>query len=371
MDVRGRQVAFTYKAGGNDNSSILKLSFTGNFNARAVFRTESKSDKLGKDYGLNQEIQLNDPAFDQAVYMECDDSSFISGLLASPEAKSKLKGLLERFTSLELQGNRCILTKIPCDDFSEIGTADMVEASRAMLALTDRIMPAAPGQGTLTPLTESRRRTELVFTAGGIALLLCGALVAFWGSESFEPVLKWQMLKASLYAALAFEIVFLSYIYLRVKGTSTGLRAFGKSLAFGGLGIVLWCWGWFMVLNGSQDISAAARYEVKVLLKHASSGKGSNFTIGLSAWPGASEVYKFNVRRKEFELVEIGDSCFVTVKKGFFGFDWIDGKVCRGRGRFVGSGNVDGAFPDNDWRLSGGFFREISAPAYLRGEGKI
>lgn len=359
LDVCGRPVAYLHRSKGKDGASSLELTFKGNFSARAVFHTETRSDRLGKDYGLNQEIQLNDPAFDQAVYIECDDSSFVSGLLETAEAKEKLKGLLERFSVFEFKGGRCTLTKTPCDDFDEVGMQDMVSAAIDMLALADRVAPAGPGQDTLTPLTESRRRAELVLTSGGIALTICGALVAFWGAQAFEPVLSWQVFKTSLYAALALGLVFTAYLFLRFKGTSSGLRAFRKSLAFGGAGIVLWCWGWLMILNGSQDVSAAARYEVTVVSKHISSGKGGGFTLGLSSWSREPEVYKISARRKEFELVEVGDPCVISVRKGFLGFEWIDGKMCRGRGRFVGSGIFAGISPQDSWRLAGGFFREI------------
>lgn len=362
LDVCGRPVAFLHKAKGRNGPSSLELTFAGNFNARAVFHTETRSDQLGKDYGLNQEIQLNDPAFDQTVYIECDDSSFVSGLLETAEAKEKLKGLLERFAVFELKGGRCTLTKTPCDDFDEVSMQDMVSASIDMLALADRVAPAGPGQGTLTPLTESRRRTELVFTSGGIALTICGAVAAFWGAQAFEPVLPWQVFRTSLYAALALVLVFTAYLFLRFKGTSTGLRAFRKSLAFGATGIVLWSWGWLMVFNGSQDVSAAVRYEVPVVSKHISSGRGGGFTLGLSSWSKEPAVYEIGARRKEFELVEVGDPCVISVKKGYFGFEWIDGKMCQGRGRFVASGTFAGISPQDSWRLSGGFFREIPAP---------
>lgn len=362
LDVGGRPVAFLHKAKGSNGPSCLELTFSGNFNASAVFHTETGADRLGKDYGLNREIQLNDPAFDQAVYVECDDAGFVSCLLETAEAKAKLKGLLERFTSFELKGGSCVLTMTPCDNFDEVSMQDMLAASADMLALADRIAPAGPGQGTLTPLTESRRRTELAFTARGISLAICGALVAFWGVQAFEPVLPWRAFKASLPPALTLGLVFLAYSYLRLKGTSTGLRAFRKSLAFGGAGLVLWCWGWLLVLNGGQDGSAAFNYEVKVISKHVSSGKGGGFTLRLSSWDKAFEVYKLGVRRKEFELVEVGDTCVISVKKGFFGLHWIDGKLCRGRGRALGSGNAGGVATQDSWRLSGGFFREIQAP---------
>jgi hypothetical protein len=359
LDVFGRPVTFTHRTKGKNGESRLQLEFTGNFSARAVFHTETRSDRLGKDYGLNQEVQLNDPSFDQAVYIECDDASFVRSLLETGEAKQKLKTLLESFTSLEFKGESCVLTKNPCDDFDAISMPDLVSAAMAMLALADRIAPAGQGQATLTPLTESRSRAEAVFTAGGVALSICGALVAFWGAQSFEPVLPWQVFKTSLYAALALGLVFAAHIYLRFKGTSTGLRAFRKSLAFGGTGIVLWCWGWLMVLNGSQDVSAAAPHEVKIVSKHISSGKGGGFTLGLSSWSKDLEKYKINPRRKEFELLEIGDTCVISVRKGYFGFEWIDGKLCQGRGRALGSGTAAGVSPGDSWRLSGGFFREI------------
>lgn len=366
IDVGGREVTFLHsKPRIRGGRTSLELTFCGNFNARAVFRSESGTDQLGKDYGLNREIQLNDPAFDQAVYVECDDALFVGRLLGPAEAKEKLKGLLERFTSFELKGSSCVLTMTPCDDFDGMSIRDLQAAAKDMVALADRIPPAGPGQETRTPLTDSLRRTEQVYKAGAVSFALCGSLVAFWGLQAFEPVQPWSSFRASLVPALTVGLIFLAHIYLRFKGTSTGLRAFKKSLAFGGAGLALWCWGWLLVLNGSQDVSPVSNHEVNVISKQANSGKGGGFTLRLSSWDKDFEVYKLNVRRKEFELIEVGDTCVISVKKGFLDLAWIDGKLCRGRGRTLGSGNAGGIVIQDTWRLSAGFFREIPAPQPL------
>lgn len=362
IQIDGRPVKFSYSKGIiRGQRPTLKLEYTGHFKARALFRAETGKDRFGKKMGLNLEVQTGDPDFDAAVYMECEDAPFITALLAAPGMKERIKELLADFTSIEFTGGTCLLTKVAQEDIAYTQSG-LTSAAAEIVALSDAVTILGAGRD-LTPLTNTRRRTEAVLTWVGGALLATGLFLVMLGLSNYEPLAPWEIFKRSLPAGLLFGGASVYYAYSRVRGSSTAYRTFGLSALYGGAGLFLYCWGAFMVINGATDYSAPAERQLIILTKESTGGnKNHNYSFGLAPSRSANPVYKFNVRRPEFDLLEEGDSCVLATRKGFLGYEWVAGKVCNGRGRYVASGHVGAIAREKHWYFPFNTFREIPPP---------
>ena len=328
MDVDGKPVSFVYRMGNRKDGSSLQLAFKRDFHAQAVFRTETQADRFGKEIGMNQEIQLYDPDFDRAVYVECEDPAFIDRFLSAAQAKEQLRTLLGFFTSFEIRADRCVATKFPCGEAGQMSSDEIVAGARTMLALAAHIPSALPGQASATPRTDECRRAEATLLGFGIGCMAVGVILTAWGFFGFEPLYPGRVFKASLYVSLPLAGLFVFYILGQFKGISTALRMFSLTAVLGGGGIILLCWGGFMVLNGGQDLSSAVTHEVRVVNKHVSRGKSTSYRIWVTSWVDPDAVYKFETSRAGFDLIDINDPCVITTRSGLFDFEWITSHVC-------------------------------------------
>ena len=361
MDIDGRPVAYIYKAANRSDRSSLELTYTAPFAATAAFRRKTKLDEIGENIALNKQVQINDPVLSQSVYAQCEDQAFVSNLLASPEAKDELKRMLELFDSLEIKNELCVLTKTPCPDFHQMRMHDMAAAAGAMLALTDRIPQPQPGLASLTPLTDNSRRLEGLLKKISWTLFICGGALAFWGFNAFKPLFYWQSLKTALWPGVALAVIYISYIFDRVKGSSYGMEILKNNGISGSIGIILAFWGGLMLANGVQDLSAVTRYELNVTSMHF--GNKGDSVVRLTSPSGAIPLYKFSPRRNEYNLLEVGDRCVLLTRRGLLGFEWRAGLMCGGRGRYIASGTTDGVTTETGWRFWAGVLREIAPPA--------
>lgn len=330
MDVDGRPVRVVYTPRGKNTPSRLTVALKGDFFAHAIFRSEIQADRFSKEIGLNREIQLYDPAFDSAVYVECEDEPFVRKLLGARDARERVGRILRTFTTLEIDGRECRLIKSPCDDGQGLTQDEMMEAVRAMAALSADIPLPLPGQATATPVTDECRRTEGFFVGFSGALMMSGVFLMVWGLVAFPPVLPGRSFVASSYASVAVGGAFLAYIFSQLKGLSNAARYFIIISLLGTAGIVLACWGGLMVLNGSQDVSPLAVHHVGVTGKNITHSKNSTtYHVTVLSWEPGFATYSFSVPQAMYARIEPGDTCAVGTRRGLFGFEWVVSKECH------------------------------------------
>ncbi len=330
MDVDGRAVRVVYTPRGRNMPSRLTVALKGDFFAHAIFRSETQADRISKEIGLNREIQLYDPAFDSAVYVECEDEPFVRQLLGAREAKERVGRILRAFTSLEIDGKECRIIKSPCDDNAGLGQDILMEAVRALVALTAEISLPAPGQASATPLTDESRRTTGFFVAFAGVVLVTGIFLWIWGLVAFPPVLPGKAFMSSLVISGTLGFPFLLYIYTQLKGLSTASRYFLLTAILGGAGILFLCWGGLMVLNGSQDVSPLAVHHVGVTEKNITHSKNSTtYHVTVLSWERGFATYSFSVPQSMYARIEPGDTCAIGTRGGLFALEWVASKECQ------------------------------------------
>ena len=329
LDVEGQKVTFVYRSASKNSPSRLHASLTGNFFAHALFRTESQADRLAKGIGLCQEIQLFDPAFDTAVYVECDDQAFISNLLNAAQAKDHLKNILKTFTSLEINGAACSMVKTPCDAAWGAYDQEMTAAAASMVALTAHMPSPEPGQSSATPLTDANRSLTAWFIGAAFVFVVGGIVSIIWGFLSFPPVAPGKIFILSLKVSVLVAGLFVFYAFHALKGTSIALRAFTVTAFAGGIGLLLLGWGGMILVNGSQDVSEKALHHVRIIGKYITHSKNStSYHLTTTAWDPDFADYRFTVSSWDYDRINMNDPCVITTKSGLLKFEWVVSHVC-------------------------------------------
>jgi len=332
-DIDGCQVSFVYRPTQKNDPSKLVISLKGGFFAHAAFRTETSTDRLAKDMGFNQEIQVFDLSFDNAVYVECEDRDFINHLLAGAEVKQYLQDTLRTMTSLHIDGNRCYVTKTPCDDLALMNTDALMAIAASMVGFAQRIPLPDPGAVSSTPVTEECRRWTGFFIGFSGVLSGLGLALIMWGLAAFAPLMPGKLFSASLYVSIPLACVIVLYMFHQFKGLSVALRLFRFAAIFSIVGAVLAGWGGGMVLNGSQDVSEKVVHQVQVMDKYTTHSKGeTTYHIRVNSWDSRFPYYRFSVGKGTYHRINSGDPCTVTTGSGLFGFEWAASHVCHPAG---------------------------------------
>ncbi|MEI8011865.1 MAG: hypothetical protein WCI27_05205 [Candidatus Omnitrophota bacterium] len=329
LDVGGRTVKFHYKPSSRNSPSRLQGCLTGDFFAHALFRLENGADRAAKNIGLSREIELRDPSFDNAVYVECEDQSFVEQFLNSPESRDHLRNILRVFNSFEINGRTCAMVKSPCDGAWRAQEEPIKSAAGSMAALAARIPVPEPGQISATPASDANRSLTIFIIGTAFVFLVTGIGFLVWGFTLFPPLLPQGMFSVSLRASALLAGFFVFYIFYAVRNTSTAMRVLVVSVAAGGLGLVFLCWGGMMVINGSQDVSLKVPHPVRIIGKSiARSKKSHTYHIRTSSWTSLVPDYSFSVPSSEYYRLEANDPCVITTGSGFFKFEWVSSRAC-------------------------------------------
>ena len=332
LDVNGRQVVFYYQASSRNSPSLLRLTLTGNFFAHAVFHAETPGDRIAKNIGLNQEIQLNDPLFDSAVYIECEDRLFIDQLLGSSDARELMVNLLRDFSRLEIDGCRCMLVKTPCDNLPSMSSNAITAAALGMDQLASRLPPVSGAESSATPATDECRRMEKFSIVTALLTAAAGAVLMIWGLSVFEPVMPGRLFVSSLYVSLPIAGLVGYYLFNQLKGLSTSARSFMTTFLLATAGFILCGWGGGMVLNGLMDISMVQAHQCVVTNKWVSHSKNSTtYHVQTSSWSAQFSSYQFSVSYSKYDQLAYGDPCLITTRSGYLGFEWVAAHICTSR----------------------------------------
>jgi hypothetical protein len=328
-DVDGRRVVFSYTVGFQRCPSRYELTFTGSFFAHAKFRTETSMDGLLKDVGLNKEIQLNDPEFDRMVYIECEDKEFIARFLGSDEAKAHLRRILSIVTTFQIKGNQCVLVKDQYDGAAGASMEEIRTAAKSMIALVEKIPSWVNASEVATPLTGQLTRRLLFLSGVAVTTLVCGLGSVLFATSFFQPLLVGAMVRGSLFISAPLIIIFLWFVFVRVRNSSVASRLLWVAGLFGSVGIVLVCWGGMMTFNAILDTSDKVAHEVRVVSKFVNIKKVSDsHYVVVPAWFENGTMYALERSHSEYERLMPGAKCVITTRSGFLKYEWIVNAVC-------------------------------------------
>lgn len=188
---------------------------------RIVLRREGALDRGGKSLGINREIELGDPGFDAAVYIETEaPDAFVRAVLAGPEARSAALDLVRGPAGgLQLDDGRLVI------HLDAAGLAD--PRPDELHALLDRLGALARA---LTVPKDIPSRAELVRrrSVGHIAGLAAGWLVAVLVAVLLRPppVLAWGPIFAALGLGALLWLLALVAVGRVLRGAADSLRWF-------------------------------------------------------------------------------------------------------------------------------------------------
>jgi hypothetical protein len=95
------------------------------------------------------------------------------------------------------------------------------------------------------------------------------------------------------------------------------------------IGIPLFVFGGMMVVNGSQDVSAAKEHTTSVISKYVSHSKNSTTChIMVNPWVTGADPYNFTVAWSTYDRINIGDPCVITTRGGLLGKTWVSARKC-------------------------------------------
>jgi hypothetical protein len=325
----GQTFTLHYNPGSRGSPSELEVYGEGDFFAHMEIRRKEWGGYLVQDTGLGRRIQLNDPSFNE-LYFECDEPAFVDEFMNAPEVGATVKEILQTFTSIEIDGRRCSVSKTPCHNLSDFDRSNIQNAAHQILLFMQRIPRPVGGNSSATPLTDNILKFSNIFVPVSFILLFGGVFISSMVLNfAFEPVSKSETFWSSLWVGLLAATVFAIYVLHRLKGYMASLRAFFVFVLAGGVGLILLVWGGTVYLNGELDTSLACPHDVVVINKSVTEIKsGYAYNITVSSWKRDLPSYEFTVPYTVYNQLKPFDHCVITTKSGFFGFEWVVSRNC-------------------------------------------
>ena len=297
-----------------------------------LVRNESTADRLAKRFGLSVEHQTGCAIFDQAVYVECDDSR-IGKFLSSESVRETLQDVLSRSRAIGMERVACYdgtlfaRTRVATGRLPASVTDGM--ASR-LAALADELWEL-PSQGGQPGQDFDRRIRQMCWLCAVVALLAAPALFF----TLLTPPLIFDhgplFVRSAGVAVLAFLLLTGCGVYW-LKGSSRTHRVLATCLALGLYGFAGLGYSLAIQFNVLADFSVpnVYRFEREQFSRRVSSGKGSVTTAySFADWrPGMAGRYRdISVTRYTYAGRQSGVSPKVIelrIRPGPLGFDWIE-----------------------------------------------
>lgn len=209
-----------------------------------TIRPEGWRDRAGKRLGLNAEVEIGDPDFDERVYLEGDDEEGVRQMLSSAE----LRGLvLELFSDgvavVAVRRGLGRLSVVREDLLHEIDVVWLERLVRRLRRAHDRL-PAfrrLPNEGQPGP--NAFQRTGL----GLVALAFAGFFAAGWAEE--DVIVATATSPATLAVAIVGAVIVAASTYRICAGRSGGLRYFLLIAIPGVAAWMLWTLGVALMLR--------------------------------------------------------------------------------------------------------------------------
>jgi hypothetical protein len=276
-------------------------------------RPEQAAERLGKAMGLHREVQLGDPAFDDAAFIASNaPDDLVREALAAPAVRGAVLQILGLGYQVEMspEGLRATRMQLGMSPFDPAPVPEALRALAVMLAGLPRVDPAR-----LTHPRISRAMTPAV-------VALIGSMVVFGLFMGAVPALQPPVNDLSSLEAMAAG--FLPWL-LVVFGLSRALRGRPFALTelvvsslFSLIGVcALTATGLFLV-NARLDGSPAETHVTRVLWV---AGRDSEARV--EPWDPTRTWQKISVPRAVHRTLRKGDALEVDVHPGALGWPWL------------------------------------------------
>ncbi|HEX4910726.1 MAG TPA: hypothetical protein VFV64_08190 [Permianibacter sp.] len=299
---------------------------------------ERAIDKFFKAVGLTHELQLDEPGFDESIYVGCDDLYLIRLLKRSPAARSAIHGLMTRErgnlmgrVSLFGRGGRVWLQGSVDADIEAADLAGLLQSDADDLLCLQQALAQLPTM-MIEPVANRMRWQAAAIATVAAALASCA--IVGWAAHAMDSS------KQLALSALLWDSVLISAVlWLSLVAATVVLLVRTARFHLVLLEVVLFgSWGMFgsvsnakMHINMAHDESPAITRCVEVVDKRISrSSKGrKSYYVQLASWQMANGEWQHGLEWKvssaEYQSMSIGSSVAFAEYRGTLGFPWLDG----------------------------------------------
>lgn len=282
---------------------------------RIVLRAEDALDRGGKAVGLNRELQLGDPAFDAAVYVESEaPDALVARVLVEPAARAAAVALV-RGPAREVQlGEGRVTARLSAAQLAETTVAEALLTSLRGLAAAMAVPKDMPTRGELV----RRRSVGHIFVIAFAWLVTLGLAVLLRP----PPVLAWGPVFAALGLGGLLWLVVLVPLGLVLRGAADSLRWFTLSAAafllttpFAGMKLALWA-------NAALDRGPEVAVRLPVQLVDRSETLVLVDVVGLEVGRASTRL-AVPMDRVLGTLPKAPGSLILTKRPGALGWPWL------------------------------------------------
>jgi hypothetical protein len=276
-------------------------------------------DRLGKFIGIAQEIQTEDPQFDDRCYIRSDTPAYAAAYLSDPVKRIAFLDLQRLgFPMVALRDGQ-LSALWPGFDPSQHAKPDLIDEAAARLIILSQNLP--PSTPELTHNTTSHIRFIRLLLWLGLGL----SIPLFIVGLAYEPfdTSPWIRLTAVLLGISLLVLAIVAAVLLRGASRS---HYYWYQLIIGGLLLLPWgsC-GAVATVNGVNDPSPETEYKFKVVDKksyHSRRG-GRSYKLICQDSGDLGREHTFSVSSSDYNQAEVGKSYMrVILKSGRLGIAW-------------------------------------------------
>ncbi len=286
------------------------------FNFR--IKRETRWDRFAKYIGLSVEQQLDDPAFDEHLYLVSDDPVLAMELAQIAELRQAIKALFldPNILIIVCEGRHLVaVLKVKAPTLPlEYNTGERVHMIVSALQEFSRALT------WIAEIHGAQRRDSYALRAA-LMVSLASALLILGGVEMFRLVYvergvvildAFGLFKFSSVAAAAILFLFLGSVAAVLRGSSHAHIVMWEVLISGGFGLLMSAYAIARDINCEWDGGAAKPLVVEVTHKHQEHRRksGTHYKIYLKSLDSGA-------RLPDQLEVKYGD------KDGYMGFRWI------------------------------------------------
>lgn len=184
---------------------------------RVTLRAEDSLDRGGKLLGVNREVQLGDPAFDNAVYLDSEaPDAAVRQMFAAPAARVAAAALIAEVCSEVIVAGTRITARVPAELLAAPHRPAVRDALAELVRLQAALTPPTVADATIPP----PRGVLHILVMSGVWLAL--AVVAMFVRS--PPTLAWGPVWSALAIGAGLWIVCIVGLAAVLRGGTDSMR---------------------------------------------------------------------------------------------------------------------------------------------------
>jgi hypothetical protein len=288
-----------------------------------LVRRERAADRLGKRLGFNREVQLGDPAFDDAAFIDTVVSDdVVRRLFERAEVREAVIAVLATGYGVDLSPEGVKAFRL----IGKLSPIDAPTVPTAVAAL-ERLAPLLPAVDTAQHgkphwLRSPRAFYVPMFIGLGsfaVVMFLMGMLGA---SGALHPLADHRQVPYLFAGGFGLWIAAVAALYFFLRGGTRSLgqlvlAAFFLLLGLPALGAML-----LGVANSAFDSSPAVTHDTRVIGLPKNPRKSRQ--VGFEPWQAGLDRVGYSVPASRLSTLKVGDPAQIVTHAGALGWEWIE-----------------------------------------------